>query len=79
MTGEQKRAIYEWCPELQGKPLDMNTWHGEVVPKLKAEDVKVVFENDWWLSPAKYPPTFPAIVNAYPWQALTEYLEAKHG
>ena len=57
-------------------PLDMNTWHGEVVPKLKAQGVKVVFENDWWLTPAKYPPAFPAIVNPDPWLALTEYLEA---
>jgi hypothetical protein len=41
MTEEQKRAIYEWCPELQGKPLDMNTWHGPVEARLAAKGIRV--------------------------------------
>jgi hypothetical protein len=68
------------CP-----PLDMNTAFSECIPKLVAENVKVVFEignrhqpqGAWWLSPAQYPPTFQSVVNPDFYAALLQYLGVK--
>ena len=61
-------------------PLDMNTWHGEVVPKLQGEGCAVEFAAEAEPTEAKYWVIWRDRVPfsmADPYEALTEYLEAK--
>jgi hypothetical protein len=63
-------------------PLDMNTWHGEVVPKLLSEGAEVHFvtnqnnhlerHHNIYARGCSEPFSGPD-----PWQSLTEYLEEK--
>ena len=54
--------------------LDMNTWHGEVVPKLKQEGASICFHSTngcpWEVDGDGYG------CSDDPWLALTAYLEA---
>jgi len=55
----------------------MNTWHGLVVPKLKAKGVMAWFDGtDWFLDETNTENVWQDVA---PYAALTEYLEAQHG
>uniref|UniRef100_A0A6M3JFM6 Uncharacterized protein n=1 Tax=viral metagenome TaxID=1070528 RepID=A0A6M3JFM6_9ZZZZ len=63
-------------------PLDMNTWHGEVVPKLVAEGRGVEFIANrtgerYWVIRKPTENGFSLFSLAAPYETLTEYLEAK--
>jgi len=75
-----ERLIYTWLgygPDMNGiypnRPiLDMNAWHGEVIPKLKKEDATVNFtslnKSGWEIDGDNYGCSHD------PYEALTEYL-----
>lgn len=71
----QMDAFRDGKPSMALPPLDMNTWHGEVIPKLKAGRAVVKFDScslgGWEIQGRAY------VFRADPWQALTDYLEAK--
>jgi len=86
-----ERLIYKWlgygndtdgnCPirkmHPSWPPLDMNTWHREVVPKLSKEADVTFRHGAWGIQPWKQAWRGPHWVWEDPWLALTKYLEAK--
>lgn len=60
-------------------PLDYNTLHNEVVPKLKAEGISVTFAHDhWFLQPCE--PQFACGFDNTDWrEALDALLAAREG
>ena len=71
----QMDAFRDGKPSMALPPLDMNTWYGEVIPKLKKEDATVNFtslnKSGWEIDGDNYGCSHD------PYEALTEYLEAQ--
>jgi hypothetical protein len=83
MTESQERLIYEWLgygPDendiFPDRPLlDYNTFMGEVVPKLTAEECDVKYANGHWdLQPMRESWHGPYWARTDPWLAVAEYL-----
>ena len=63
-------------------PLDMNTWHGEVVPKLLSEGAEVHFVTNQNNHNERHhniyaQGCYEPFSDSGPYEALTEYLEAQ--
>jgi hypothetical protein len=73
----QMDAFRDGKPSMALPPLDMNTWHGEVLPKLSKEADVTFRHGHWDIQPWKRAWHGPHWAREDPWQALTDYLEAK--
>ena len=78
----QMDAFRDGKPSMALPPLDMNTWYGEVVPKLLSEGAEVHFVTNQNNHNERHhniyaQGCYEPFSDSDPYEALTEYLEAQ--